>query len=124
MSVPQSYALITGIGLAISQCLLKAPERHNIVALGRDEEALEALGKAYPAQVRYISGNISDYVVSAKAVELALSCFGQIDALIINHGQLGKVSTIADTDMSSFEATMEVNFLSAVASVSSLFESP
>ena len=70
--------------------------------------------------MRVIPGDLSDFSLAQKAVELALSSFGQVDALIINHGVLGQVARIAESDLEEFRKTFDVNLFSAIACVSAI----
>ena len=107
-----------GIGLAIAQFLLKAPERHNLVVLGgRSKEALDKLQATSPDHVQVVPGDLADFSLGLKAIEVALSKFGQIDALVLNHGTLGEVARIADCDPEQVRQTFDVNFFSVVACV-------
>lgn len=50
-----------GIGLAVSQYLLKAS--HRVVLVSRTESELEVLKKQYPSQVEYIAADLADFEV-------------------------------------------------------------
>jgi NAD(P)-dependent dehydrogenase (short-subunit alcohol dehydrogenase family) len=63
---------------------------------------------------------LSDFSLGQNAVDIAISAFGKVDGLIINHGILGEVARIADCDPAGFRKTFDVNFFSAVACVSSI----
>lgn len=106
-----------GIGLAIANFLLKGSEKHNLVVLGRNEEALRELEARAPSQVKPLAGDFSNLSLGQAAVDLALSTFGRIDGLIINHGTLGEVNRIVDCDLVNFRKTFDINFISAVALV-------
>lgn len=107
-----------GIGLAIANFLLKGSEKHNLVVLGRNEEALRELEARAPSRVKPLAGDFSDLSLGQAAVDLALSAFGRIDGLIINHGTLGELNRIVDCDLVNFRKTFDINFISAVALVS------
>lgn len=107
-----------GIGLAVANYLLRTSEKHNLVVLGRNQECLDKLKSQRPDQVVTLAGDFSDLSLGGRAVELAISSFGRLDALVVNHGTLGKVSKIADCEISDFQTTMDVNFVGAVAIVS------
>jgi NAD(P)-dependent dehydrogenase (short-subunit alcohol dehydrogenase family) len=65
-----------------------------------------------------IPGDLSDFSLSQKAVDLAVLAFGKIDGLIVNHGILGEVARIADCDPAEIRKTFDVNFFSTIACVS------
>lgn len=50
-----------GIGLAISQYLLK--KSHKVVLVARTESELEALKKQYPSQVEYLAADLTKFEV-------------------------------------------------------------
>ena len=104
-----------GIGLAIAEFLLKEPEQHNLVILSRSRDALEKVKAKSPKQVEILAGDLSDFSYAQRAVELAISSFGQLDGLIVNHGILGDCNRIADSDLSAFQNVFDVNFFSTVA---------
>lgn len=104
--------------MAIANFLFEAPEKHNLVLLGRDEGALREFERRAPSRVRTLAGDLSNLSLGQAAVDLALSAFGGIDCLVINHGTLGEVKRIADCDLVGFKKTFDINFFSAVACVS------
>jgi NAD(P)-dependent dehydrogenase (short-subunit alcohol dehydrogenase family) len=65
-----------------------------------------------------IPGDLSDFSLSQRAVDIAVSAFGKVDGLIVNHGILGEVARIADCDPAGIRKTFDVNFFSAIACVS------
>lgn len=110
--------MTSGIGLAIASFLIEAPEHHNLVVLGRDENALQSIKSRAPARVRGLAGDFSNLSLGQGAVDLAVAAFGRVDGLVVNHGTLGEVNRIADCDPVGFQKTFDVNFISAVACVS------
>jgi NAD(P)-dependent dehydrogenase (short-subunit alcohol dehydrogenase family) len=111
--------LHAGIGLAIANYLLKDSAKHNLIILGgRSEDALEKLKAQSPQHIKVIPGDLSDFSLSQRAVDIAVSAFGKVDGLIVNHGILGEVARIADCDPSGIRKTFDVNFFSAIACVS------
>ena len=111
--------LCEGIGLAAANFLLKEPGSHNLVVLGgRSKETLDKIKAQSPKHVQVIAGDLADFSLGQKAVDIALSSFGQVDALIINHGILGHVARIAECDPDEVRKTFDINFFSAIACVS------
>ena len=51
-------------------------------------------------------------------MEATLEEFGQIDALVLNHGTLEPVTRISDSSVEAWKKGFDVNFFSAVAWVS------
>jgi len=85
---------------------------------GRSIDALEKLKAQSPKHVQILPGDLADFSLGQKAVDLALSLFGQIDALIVNHGVLGPITRIAECDPAEIRKNFDVNFFSAIACVS------
>lgn len=111
---------IVGIGLAVAHFLLKAPEKHNLVVVSRDQSALEKLRSEYPGQVAVLAGDVCDDSIAPKAIDLALSTFGgKLDGVVINHGILKPVTYMAEVDLGELRHAFDVNFFSAVACVRS-----
>ncbi|KAF2712325.1 NAD(P)-binding protein [Pleomassaria siparia CBS 279.74] len=106
-----------GIGLAIAHMLLSSPSSHKLVVMSRTHEALDQLHYQYPSQVEVLAGDLSNasLKLNEKAVELALSRWGRLDALIVNHGTLQPVKRIANVDLAEWEAGFGANVGSAVA---------
>src|SRR5271170_8016693 len=93
------------------------PEKTNLVVVSRSKAALEQLKANAPKHVEILAGDLSDFSLGQQAVDLAISSFGQVDGLIVNHGILGEVARIADCDPKEVQKTIDVNFISAVACV-------
>ncbi|KAL4739031.1 hypothetical protein BDV11DRAFT_188508 [Aspergillus similis] len=106
-----------GIGLAITKYLLSAPQSHNVVVIARSVEPLQALKTEYKDQVAILNGDISDFSLAPKAVELALKSFGRIDGLVLNHGILGQVGKIGAANIEEWKKGYDVNFFSLVSFV-------
>ncbi|KAL6231875.1 hypothetical protein BDW75DRAFT_233255 [Aspergillus navahoensis] len=106
-----------GIGLAITKYLLSAPQSHNVVVIARSVEPLQALKTEYKDQVAVLNGDISDFSLAQKAVDLALKSFGRIDGLVLNHGILGQVGKIAAANIEEWKKGYDVNFFSLVSFV-------
>lgn len=106
-----------GIGLAIAQFLLRAPESNNVIVLARSKAPLEELRAQYPSQVGVLSGDLVDFSLGRKAAELAVKEFGQIDGLIVNHGMLPRTAKVDDSDPEEWRSCFDINFFSAIAFV-------
>lgn len=107
-----------GIGLAIARYLLH--DGNNVVILARSRAPLEELKDQYPKQVRVLTGDMADFSIAKRAAGLATSEFGQIDGLVINHGQLSPVTRIADSNVEEWKISFDIGFFSAIELVSSL----
>lgn len=104
--------------MTISKYLLTTTPPNNVVVLARSAEPLQALKTQYPDNVEYIAGDLADHSLGEKAVALAQSRFGRLDGLVLNHGVLGQVSTVANADVEQWKKGFEVNFFSLVSFVS------
>lgn len=108
---------VPGIGLAIARYLLH--DGNNVVILARSRAPLEELADQYPKQVRVVAGDMADFSIAKRAAGLATSEFGQIDGLVINHGQLSPVTRIADSNVEEWRNSFDIGFFSAIELVSS-----
>ncbi|OJJ47407.1 hypothetical protein ASPZODRAFT_25455 [Penicilliopsis zonata CBS 506.65] len=106
-----------GLGLAISKFLLTAPQPHNVIIIARSVEPLQKLKDQYGKQVEVLNGDLEDFSLGQKAVDLALKSFGRLDGLVLNHGTLGQVGKIAEADLEQWKQGFDVNFISLVAFV-------
>ncbi|PSR80867.1 hypothetical protein BD289DRAFT_484706 [Coniella lustricola] len=102
-----------GIGLAISQYLLK--NSHNVVLVSRTESELEALKKEYPSQVRYLAADLTQFENATKVVDLAVGFGGKLDGLVVNHAALEPIKRIADSSIDEWKKLYDINFFSALA---------
>ncbi|KAF2019579.1 short-chain dehydrogenase [Aaosphaeria arxii CBS 175.79] len=103
-----------GIGLATAHAILSSPN-HKLVAVSRTRSALESLQSQYPSRVEILAGDISDLTLGARAVDLAVSRFGRLDAVIVNHGTLEPVRKVADISAEEWRASFDVNVFGGLA---------
>lgn len=59
-----------------------------------------------------------DEQASQKATQLAISKFGRLDGMVINHGALSPMTRLADASVEEWKRLYDVNFFSALALVS------
>jgi NADP-dependent 3-hydroxy acid dehydrogenase YdfG len=85
--------------------------------VARSSQPLEKLREEYPDQVEPLVGDLADFTLGQKAVDLAVSRWKQLDGLIVNHGVLNPVKRIADTDAEEWRSAFDVNAFSAIAMV-------
>ena len=104
-----------GIGLAIAEYLISTS--HNVVILARSNEPLENLRTKNPKQIRALAGDLNNFAIAKQAVESAIEAFGQLDGLVVNHGAMFGVDTVADCDIDEWRKMFDVNYFSAVAFV-------
>lgn len=89
-----------------------------MIVLARSRGPLEKLQNENPKQVRFITGDMSDFSLGQKAVDLAVKEFGGLDGVIVNHGILEPVARIENSDAKDWSKLFDVNLFSAVAFVS------
>lgn len=102
-----------GVGLAIAHYLLR--QSHRLVVVARSEQPLRELEKQYAGQVAVIAGDLSDFSLGPKAVDLATSYWKRLDGLIVNHGVLDPVKRLSDSSAEEWRTAYDVNFFSAIA---------
>ncbi len=76
---------------------------------------MRKLEKQYPGQVVVLTGDLADFTLGGKAVELAEDHWQRIDGLIINHGVLAPVKRIANAAAEEWRHVFDVNFFSAIS---------
>lgn len=102
-----------GIGLAIAHYLLQ--RSHKLIVVSRTEAPLRELEKQYNGQVAVLAGDLADLSLGEKAVDLARTYWQKLDGLIVNHGVLDPISTVANSKAEQWRAAYDINFFSAVA---------
>lgn len=107
-----------GIGLAVAKYLLTCPQSHNVVVVARSQEPLQKLKSQYNKQVEVLNGDLADFSLAQRAVDLALKSFGRLDGMVLNHGILGQVGKVAQGDLQEWKHGFDVNFISLVGFVS------
>jgi len=104
-----------GIGLAIAHCLLE--QSTNVVVVARSQQPLENLSKQYPGQVKVLAGDLADFSLGNKALDLATSTWNRLDGIIINHGILAPVKKVANSEADEWRDLFDVNVFSAISMV-------
>ena len=107
---------VLGIGLAVAHYLLK--QNCKVVAVARSRNPLEELQTTYPEQVQPLAGDLADFSLGQKAVDLATSKWNRLDGIIVNHGILDPVKRVSQTEAEEWRNAFDVNLFSAVALVS------
>ena len=118
IKMPDSKVIILtgasrGIGRAIAHYLLK--QGHRLVVVARTEAPLRELEKQYNGQVVVLTGDLADFSLGGKAVELAEDYWRRLDGVIINHGVLDPVKRLADSSAEEWRKAYDTTFFSAVA---------
>ncbi|CAG7565018.1 unnamed protein product [Fusarium equiseti] len=101
-----------GIGAAIARYLVN--QSHKVVITARSSEPLEGLKKSHPEQVQFIAGDIVESQMPTKLVDLAVSSFGKVDGLVVNHGMLAP-NKFADTSLEEWKKVYDINVFSGIA---------
>ncbi|KAK7433270.1 hypothetical protein QQZ08_000206 [Neonectria magnoliae] len=101
-----------GIGASIAKYLLQ--QSHKVVITARSQEPLEALKQSHPDQVQYIAGDMVEPEMPIKLTKLALSSFGQVDGIVINHGILAP-KRFADCTIEEWKKVYDINVFSGIA---------
>ncbi|KAF3910397.1 hypothetical protein ABW20_dc0103376 [Dactylellina cionopaga] len=109
------------IGFAILTHLLSLPTPPNVLAVSRTiNPSLKSLAVSHNnlevVSVDFSGPSASDLKseIASSIVGVAVSRWGRIDSLILNHGTLDPVATIEDADVESWETTFRTNFFSNV----------
>ncbi|TPX12312.1 uncharacterized protein E0L32_006959 [Thyridium curvatum] len=101
-----------GIGAAIAQRLLS--QSHNVVLVARSQEPLEAVKKSHSSQVEYVAGDVTDASVARKIIDVAITSFGHINGLVLNHGVLAP-KKLSEVSVDEFRQVYDVNVFSQLA---------
>ncbi|KAF2860330.1 NAD(P)-binding protein [Piedraia hortae CBS 480.64] len=101
-----------GIGRAMAQFLLQ--QKHRLVLVAQTEAPLKELEHQYPEQVAVQTGDLSNFYLANKVVNLAKDRFGQVDGLLVNHAVLEPVGRIADASVEAWRRAFDINFFSAI----------
>lgn len=90
-----------------------------MTVLARSEAPLRELQARYQSQVQVLVGDLSDLSLAQKAVDLTVKEFGRLDGLVINHGILPPVTSVANSEVKAWKHHFDVNFFSGIAFVCS-----
>lgn len=96
----------TGIGLGITECLLKAGARVTVV--GRREEPLRDLAGRYGDAVAVAVEDVAAPGAAERIVAAAVGGFGRLDAVVNNAG-LARFGLLDAIDPAEFDAMFAVN---------------
>ncbi|PWW72992.1 NAD(P)-binding protein [Tuber magnatum] len=122
MSTPNPVIILTGgsrgTGLAITTYLLTTTPAHVLNISRTSPTPLQHLQLTYPDTFRHLPADLSSPRTAQQVIETALSTWGRIDSLIINHGVLDPVAKIADASIGEWEQAFRTNFFAAVGLVS------
>lgn len=113
---PSKVILVTGasrgVGHAIAKFVIDAPPKHKVILVSRTEQPLKELQELAPDRIAFKTGDLADQKCIKEAIDLAVSKFGRLDSLILNHGTLGQVKKIVDLEEEDWEDCFKTNFFS------------
>ena len=101
-----------GVGYAIAKFLIHDPAQNKVILASRTSKPLEELKSIAPDRVDYSAGDLSNPSFIKKAVDLAVTKFGRLDGLILNHGTLGQVKRISELELADWQNCFQTNFFS------------
>jgi NADP-dependent 3-hydroxy acid dehydrogenase YdfG len=104
-----------GIGLAVSNFLLT--KKCNVVVVARSADSLQQIQQQHPDRVKVIAKDLTDLSLGKDVVNLAINTWGRLDGLVINHGALTPVKTVANASVEEWRESFDVNFFSAISLV-------
>lgn len=103
----------TGLGLAITRCLISAGAKVAVLGRSAPETAAPALGE-FGDQAKYYSFDVTDTDRTQEMVDRVLADFGRIDILINNAGNHCK-KTIEDMSVEDYAAVLNTHLVGAFA---------
>lgn len=102
----------TGLGRAMTECLIKAG--CHVVMMGRREDILSAASKELGPLADYIRFDVSDFGNAKSAIEEVINRYSRLDILINDAGNQFK-STAEDASIDDFRKTLDVHLTGAFA---------
>ncbi|KAL5611478.1 hypothetical protein BROUX41_000920 [Berkeleyomyces rouxiae] len=102
-----------GIGFSIAQALIAA--NHKVVVTARSAGELAKLKQTAPDRVAYLVGDMADFSLASRLVDLAVATFGGLDGVVVNHGLLAPVKKLADAPLEEWKSLYDINVFSGVA---------
>ncbi|KAH3675936.1 hypothetical protein WICMUC_002232 [Wickerhamomyces mucosus] len=106
-----------GIGKAITDILLNDPST-KVLAVARNEDPLTNLKIKYGEdRVATLAGDVSQENTVKEIIELAISRFGSIDAIVANAGVLNPVDKVENANLTEWKELFNINFFSIVSLV-------
>ncbi|MFI0447415.1 SDR family NAD(P)-dependent oxidoreductase [Actinomadura sp. 6N118] len=111
--VTSPVALVTGAGSGIGRATaeLLLSRGHRVVGLDRDAAAMSRLSAEPNAET--VCGDVADEAVNLRAVEVAESRFGRLDAVVLNAGMPGS-GPLETLDLDTVRRVFAVNAFGVV----------
>ncbi|KAF9480052.1 NAD(P)-binding protein [Pholiota conissans] len=104
----------SGIGRALALRIAELPSRPTVVAAGRRQDRLDALGAIEGVEPLYLDVS-SDLEALKSATEAFLAKFPDLDTIILNAGIQHEFDLTKDVDLSKLLQELNVNYISVVA---------
>jgi NADP-dependent 3-hydroxy acid dehydrogenase YdfG len=87
--------------------------------MSRTSAPLLALQTQYgSSRVEVLAGDMADFTLGPKAVELAIKKWGRLDAIVVNHGGLEPVKRVGDASVEEWRAAFDSGVFGGVGLVS------
>ena len=103
----------TGLGLAITRCLVSAGARAVVVGRRSRDEAAGAL-EEFGDRVLYIQYDVTDTANAQRLADQAVTALGRVDILVNNAGNHCK-KTICDMSVAEYESVLDTHLVGAFA---------
>lgn len=104
-----------GIGLSVVQILLGSNTR--VVTVSRSAGGLPDLEKQYKGNLHIIKGDVTDQSIVDESISAAVSKFGRLDGLVLNHGVVDPFGTIESLKLEEWKTNLDINLFSYIAFV-------
>ena len=86
--------------------------------VSRSQSELEKIrSQAGRDRVEVLAGDLSDLSLGKQAVDLAVSSFGRLDGIVVNHGAVEPVEKVVDANFDEWKHAFDLNVFSAIAMV-------
>ena len=102
-----------GLGAAIVAYLLEHTTA-NLFLVSRTQLPLEAVKAVHPTRVSFLAVDMSIPANADAAVQAALTAFGKLDAVVLNHGVLEPVGRLEEADTAAWRELFATNYFSCV----------
>lgn len=101
-----------GIGLCIAQYLLAHEAKPVVIGIARSSPQDAKLSSN--ASFHLVSGSVDEEKVNKQAVDLALSKYNRLDAVILNAGILDAVNSVANANIDQWRKVFDINVIGPV----------